>query len=83
MPRVPLRRFTFAHNTVRKVWELTNDATNQVLHTFTTKQEGISGGTLERLLGSTGGSVKIKKKDSKYQEERTFPRGADPGKSRG
>ena len=34
-------------------------------------------------MGTAGGSVKIKTQDNKYQEERTFPRTADPKKSPG
>ncbi len=83
MATIKLRKFTFSHNAKKKVWELTNDDTNKVLQSFPTKQEAIKGGALAQWLGEKGGSVKIKKRNSKYQEERTYPRGADPVKSRG
>jgi hypothetical protein len=38
---------------------------------------------LSRALGKEGGSVKIEKISGGYQEERTFPRSADPRKSKG
>jgi len=34
-------------------------------------------------LGNQGGSVKIKKLDGKYEEERTYPKSKDPIKSKG
>jgi hypothetical protein len=37
---------------------------------------------LERAVGKTG-SVKIKKRNGKIQEERTYPRSADPRASKG
>ena len=39
---------------------------------------------LKKALGSEGGSVKIEYKEkSGYEEERTFPRSADPRESKG
>jgi len=42
-----------------------------------------TGGALEKAAGKDGGSVKIQKVDGQFQEERTYPRAADPKKSPG
>ena len=38
---------------------------------------------LAAALGKEGGSVKIRKLDGKFQEERTYPRSKDPKRSPG
>jgi hypothetical protein len=38
----------------------------------------LKGGVLGKAVGSGGGSVQIRKLDGTIQEERTFPRAADP-----
>lgn len=78
-----LPKFTLDHDKVKDDWRLTNDATNRVVKRFGTKGEAIKGGVLENALGTGGGSVKIKKIDDQYQEERTYPRTSDPKKSPG
>ena len=78
-----LTKFTLSHNSKKEVWDLTNDKTDKVVKTFENKQDATKGGVLEKAIGKEGGSVKIKTMDNKFQEERTFPRSADPKKSVG
>ena len=78
-----LTKFTLSHNSKKEVWDLTNDKTDKIVKTFETKQDATKGGVLEKAIGKEGGSVKIKTMDNKFQEERTFPRSADPKKSVG
>jgi hypothetical protein len=78
-----LQKFTLDKNKQKEVWELTNDKTDKVVKTFATKSDATAGGVLKKVLGTTGGSVKIKLENNKFQEERTYPDGADPKKSKG
>lgn len=78
-----LKKFTLDHNDKKDRWDLTNDQTNRVVKTFETKENATKGGVLKKAVGPDGGSVKIKKLDNQYQEERTFPRKDDPKKSKG
>lgn len=78
-----LPKFTLDFDKKRENWRLTNDATDKVVKTFRTKEEVTKGGALEMAVGAGGGSVKVKTQDDKYQEERTYPRSADPKKSPG
>lgn len=78
-----LPKFTLTHNEKKERWDLTKDGASKPSATFGTKTEATKGGVLEKALGKSGGSVKIQKVDGKYQEERTYPRAADPKKSPG
>lgn len=78
-----LPKYTLSHNDGRNRWELRQDKTHQLVKSFDTKADATAGGTLSRALGTQGGSVKIEKLTGRYQEERTFPRSADPRKSKG
>lgn len=81
MPK--LTKFTLDYNEKKKRWDLTNDKTNRVVKTFDTKTSATARGVLKKAVGSNGGSVKIQKEDGKIQEERTFPKSADPKESKG
>jgi len=76
-------KYTLSHNDDRDRWELRQDKTRNFVRAFDTKAEATAGGVLSRALGKVGGSVKIEKISGGYQEERTFPRSADPRKSKG
>lgn len=76
-----LPKFTLSHNKKKDTWDLTNDTTDRVVKRYQTKTEATKGGVLEKAIGV--GSVKIKKMDNKYQEERTYPGNLDPKKSKG
>ena len=81
MERLP--NYTLEFNEKKEKWELENDKTYKVIKTFETKEDATARGVLKKVLGSDGGSVKIQKLDGKFQEERTFPKSADPKSSRG
>lgn len=78
-----LPKFTLDKNKQKDVWKLTNDKTDKVVKTFKTKSVATTGGVLKKVLGSDGGSVKIKLENNKFEEERTYPRKADPRQSIG
>lgn len=78
-----LPKFTLSHNTKKDSWDLTNDKTDRVIKRFEYKEDATKGGVLSDAVGKKGGSVKIKTMDNLYQEERTYPRSADPKKSEG
>lgn len=78
-----LPKLTLGHNEKKNIWILTNDKTDRVIRRFDTKGEATKGGVLKKILGDSGGSVKIKKLGGKFQEERTFPPSADPEESKG
>lgn len=64
-------------------WALTEDGGNRAKKLFDTKADVTAGGALKNALGNAGGSVKIQKVDGEFQEERTYPRAADPKKTPG
>jgi hypothetical protein len=78
-----LPKYTLSHNDNRDRWELRQDKTRNFVKAFDTKADATAGGVLERALGKEGGSVKIAKVSGGYQEERTYPRSADPRKTKG
>ncbi len=78
-----LPKFTLEHNEKKDRWDLQNDKTGKVIKTFEYKQDATAGGVLKKALGSNGGSVKIQKENGRYEEERTYPKSADPKSSKG
>lgn len=78
-----LRKYTLTKNEGMDRWDLKNDATNRVVAHWNTKGAATSGGVLGGAVGKQGGSVKIQLENGRFQEERTFPRAADPKGSRG
>jgi hypothetical protein len=78
-----LPKYTLEYDEKREKWVLERDQTNQPVKTWETKEEATARGELKRAVGSAGGSVKIQKTNGRIQEERTFPRKADPTKSPG
>jgi hypothetical protein len=83
MTKSKLPKFTLDYNEKRERWDLEKDKTNKVVKSFETKEEATAGGVLKKAVGSEGGSVKIQKENGKFQEERTYPKSADPKKSKG
>ena len=77
-----LPRFSLAHNENTKKWELKKEGSSEVMKRFATKAAALKGGVLEKAVGGRG-SVRIRKRDGKIQEERTYPRSADPRGSKG
>lgn len=78
-----LPKYTLSYDEKKDDWTLTNDATDRVKKRFDIKEEATKGGVLEKAVGKEGGSVKIKKEDGRFQEERTYPGSKDPKKSKG
>lgn len=78
-----LPKFTLDSNEKTNKWDLTNDATDKVVKSYTTKASATAGGALRKAVGPEGGSVKIQKENGRFQEERTYPRSKDPRKSKG
>ena len=75
-----LPRFTLKHNNSDGGWDLKNQI-GDTIKRFPKKQDAIKGGVLERAV--KGGTVRIHNKDGRIEEERTFPRSADPRRSPG
>jgi hypothetical protein len=65
------------------IWAISSDNDGRVRKAVPTKAELTKGDALEKAVGPEGGSVRIKKANGKYQEERTFPKSKDPSKSPG
>jgi hypothetical protein len=79
-----LPKYTLAFDDKKDNWKLENDKTDKIVKRFDTKEDATAGGVLQKALGKEGGSVKIEfKTKSGYDEERTFPRSADPRESKG
>lgn len=72
-----LPRYSLSHNKLTKKWELKHEGTGQIVKSFKSKAAATKGGVLEKAVGGRG-SVRIRKRDGKIQEERTYPRSADP-----
>ena len=72
-------RYTLTYHDAKGRWVLEEDGTGEICDEFDTKDEAIGGG-LARAIGSEGGSVKIKDRGGRFEEERTYPRTADPGR---
>lgn len=64
-----------------KLWELVKERAQRASKSASTKAE-ITEMASEFLQGKTA-SLKIHKEDGTIQEERTFPRAADPRKTKG
>jgi hypothetical protein len=77
-----LPRYSLAHDDKSKRWVLKHEGTGKSVKTFGTKAAATKGGVLEKAVGGKG-SVRIRKRNGKIQEERTYPRSADPRGSRG
>lgn len=77
-----LPKYTLTHNGKKGGWDLKHDKTEKIVKHFATKDQATTGGVLKKAIGGEG-SVKIKKENGTYQEERTFPRSEDPKKSKG
>jgi len=65
-------------------WKLKKEGAQRASISFadSTKEEAVKG-SAEFLQQNAGGSLKIHKVNGGIQEERTYPRSADPRKSKG
>lgn len=64
-------------------WALEPEGGGRAKKLFDRKSDATAGGVLSDALGAGGGSVRIRKENGQYQEERTFPRSKDPKSSPG
>jgi hypothetical protein len=78
-----LAKYTLQYNEEKEQWDLKADGSKHIIKSFEYKIEATAGGVLRKALGKNGGSVKIQKRNGRFQEERTYPRSADPRGSRG
>lgn len=62
-------------------WKFEKQGSDRSIRNFDTKNERLNYGM--DFMNSHGGSWKIHKQDNVIQEERTYPRSADPRKSKG
>jgi hypothetical protein len=76
-----LPKFILGYNKQSKKWELT-DGKKAVVKRFKNKADALKGGVLEKAVKGRG-SVRIRKLNGQIQEERTYPRSADPRGSKG
>ena len=72
-----LPRCSLSYNDKNKKWELKREGSGEVIKRFKTKAAATKGGVLERAVKKMG-SVRIRKRDGRIQEERTYPRSMDP-----
>ena len=77
-----LKKYTLGYDKAQEEWQLKN-ASKQVVESFDKKSDALQGGVLESAIGAGGGSVQIRKQDGTIQQERTYPRSADPKRSPG
>jgi hypothetical protein len=82
MHMAKLPKYSLAYNAKSKKWELKSESSGSVVKTFSSKAGATKGGVLNRVVGGKG-TVRIKKRNGKVQEERTYPRSMDPRRSRG
>ena len=78
-----LPKYTLSFNDKKEKWDLSKDNSNKVVKSFETKSDATQGGVLKKAIGKEGGSVKIQKENGRFQEERTYPKKADPKSSKG
>lgn len=62
-------------------WDLIKEGAERPAFTTPTKSEAIA--ILDKFMAGKTGSVKIHKMDGSFEEERTYPRSADPRTSQG
>ena len=75
-----LPRFTLKHNKQNDGWDLKNQI-GDTLKSLSHKADATAGGVLAKAVRR--GTVRIHNRDGRIQEERTFPRSADPRRSPG
>lgn len=63
-------------------WKLTKEGNERPTKTFETKEVAVKQ-SADYLKSNGGGSLKIHLEKGKIQEERTYPKSADPKKSKG
>ena len=74
-----MKKFDLVHH--KDEWLLRTEGSNRALLRADTKSDAID--QMRNYMAKHPGSVNIHKMDGKFQEERTYPRSADPRKSKG
>jgi hypothetical protein len=72
-----LPRFSLTLNKRSGRWELQPENSNRVIRSWPTKKAATAKGVLSRAVGGRG-SVRIHGQNGRIQDERTYPRSADP-----
>jgi hypothetical protein len=62
-------------------WKLRQRGAERAIRSFETKDDGMEFST--KYVGTHGGSLVVRKLNDRIQEERTYPRSADPKRSPG
>jgi hypothetical protein len=75
-----LPRFTLKDTTQSGSWDLKNPI-GDIVKRFSKKTDATKSGVLERTMRH--GTVRIRNKDGRIEEERTFPRSEDPRRHTG
>lgn len=83
MAKDALPSYHLTRDKKRGGWQLEKAGSNRATARFETKAAALKGGALRDAVGANGGSVKIHKQNGRIQQERTYPRGRDPGSSKG
>ena len=78
-----LPRYHLIHDPQKGDWVLKQEGADRATRRFDRKEDATAGGVLEGAVGRDGGTVRIHNRDGTIQEERTFPRSADPSFSPG
>jgi len=63
-------------------WKLKQEGSKRSSQVYNTKSEGLASAP-DFVRSQGGGSLKIHKENGRIQEERTYPKSADPRKTRG
>ena len=66
------RRLNLNYNVTTDSWDLTDDQTGKLVKSFLTKEAATKKGVLQRIVGTNGGTVLIRKKGGVFEEERRF-----------
>ncbi len=72
-----LPRFSLTKNKKTGRWELQPENSNKVIKSWSTKDAATRSGVLRRAVHGRG-SVRIHGENGRIQEERSYPRSADP-----
>ena len=71
-----LRKLTLQRNRSRGRWDLIRS--HRIVRSFRTKADATAAGVLTEAAGGRAASIRIRKRNGQYQEERTVPRSKDP-----
>jgi hypothetical protein len=78
-----LRKLTLSFDRSRRDWVLREEGAANEIARFDSKESALGGRLADLAREGSGASVKIQREDGSFEEERTYPRSADPRKSIG